>query len=382
MALWCPRARATSRRLPLQRPRGGAGLVHQPWPHHHADRAQCRGGSVAGGHRLRRQADHRRRGSRHEERRRQPRRPRVGGSRDGAGRGPSRNPAGHRRRTLAAPRLARQSRQRDDPREGAHPRPVSLRGLRALRPHDPGSPGSIEPPAELGDAHFRAGAGRHLADQLRRATAGLLRLGGSDLGAGRATGVFGGNALFGRGLPTVPLAHARNAPADVPGNGAGARRLRQGGSALSARDRAFCSVIAKSSMRCSARIAASRCAAVAGASSSECCPPPHSTAPTPGSPWPPSPAHHAGTDDHVRPCLQARARRADLGAGSHRRDVRGQLVPVESVFVLGRARRFGNGLALGRPAPRRRHPFRKRRLHLSRLGPSGTIRRVALDSTR
>ena len=70
-------------------------------------------------------------------------------------------------------------------------------------------------------------------DFVRRPAGALLAVGGGAAGAGRAARLSRRSEVLRRGFPAVPLARARIAHANLPRVGAGARRQRQGGEALS-----------------------------------------------------------------------------------------------------------------------------------------------------
>ncbi len=125
----------------------------------------------------------------------------------------------------------------------------AVRGLRVLRQAHARAPRGFEPAAEPGDAHLRSGAERHLAAELCGAAGALLALDGADPAARGTAGVRRRGEVLRRRLPAVPLALARDAHADLPRDGAGARRPCQGSEAVRARRRACCSAIATSSRR-------------------------------------------------------------------------------------------------------------------------------------
>src|SRR4029077_10496589 len=111
----------------------------------------------------------------------------------------------------------------------------ALRGLGVLRQTDAGAPRGFHAAAEPGHAHFRAGAERDLARELRRAARTLLALGGGSVAACRPAGFRSGGEILRRCVPSLPLAIAGDPHADLPRNGDRARGSRQGGHALSPR---------------------------------------------------------------------------------------------------------------------------------------------------
>src|SRR5262249_13982184 len=134
----------------------------------------------------------------------------------------------------AAARAARFPCQLHDPREGADARPGALRGFRVLRSHDTGAARGFGATAVSGDAQLFAGAEPDLTGELCGTAVSFLAMGRGAAGGRRVAGVRRRDAFLESGLPAVPLAFYRTAPAGLPGNGDRARRPRQGSEALRA----------------------------------------------------------------------------------------------------------------------------------------------------
>ena len=289
--------------------------------------------------RLRRRADRRCGGGR------DPRWRRRGDPRRAAG-GTGRNPGGGDRggatRAVAVPvtvaRAARPAGQRDDPREGAHPRAAALRGLGILRQAHARAPRGIHPPAESRHPHFRAGAERHLAGELRRAAGAVLTVGGRGIAVGGTAGVRRGSQVLRRCVSAVPLALARDPHADLPGDRDRPRGSCQGGQALrpgSAPARALPRYFPAAVPGGSGAHHAARCLGL-----------------FPGTHRHRRPVrrlrldrghhraarHHTRPDDHVHRAVSPGAVGGVRHAGGGRRHVRRQPVPVDALRVPGNQR--------------------------------------------
>src|SRR6476646_184511 len=137
------------RRVPLQPPRAGTGVEHQPAAHPGTGGLHARRGHSAGRGRLRRLPDRGCRGECHPQRRRRGTRAAAGAARGPAGGGDLGGAARHFLLPVVAAGAARAACQRDDPREGPHARPAALRGLGVLRQAHARAPRGLDAPLSL-----------------------------------------------------------------------------------------------------------------------------------------------------------------------------------------------------------------------------------------
>ncbi len=239
---WLAAAACAARDLPLHPPCAAARLGHQPPADGRARAADPACWRAAGRDRLGRRTDRRRRRRGHERgtRRRGPGHggpagTRAGGPRGRAGRGARRRAARTVDLPVAVARTTRPARQRDDPREGADAGARAVRGLRVLRQAHACAARGLDAAPLARDAQLRPRAERDRTGQLRHASRAVFAVGRRRAAARGTTLVRRGSEVLRRRVPAVPLALARDAHADVPGDGPRARGLGQGGQALRAR---------------------------------------------------------------------------------------------------------------------------------------------------
>ena len=137
---------------------------------------------------------------------------------------------------VAVPGATRASRQRDDPREGAHARAHALRGFGVLRQADARAARGVE----RGRCRSSCARSGWCRTRSRSSTSACCwsrsRRGRSRCWSSpRLPAFVAETQVLRRRVPAVSLAHARDAHADVPRDGARARGPREGGQALRAR---------------------------------------------------------------------------------------------------------------------------------------------------
>ena len=176
------------------------------------------------------------------------------------------------------------SRERDDPREGAHARAHAFRRFGVLRQADARAPRSVEPAAVAGHAHLGPVAERDRHREFRGAAGRIFALGGGHPDCRRPAGVLRRDQVLRRRLPPVPLARARDAHADLSRDGAGARGPRQGGQAVRSGTPVPGPLHGHLRRPVRRRTAISPFVARPGASRSRWSASPRCTAPTPGAP--------------------------------------------------------------------------------------------------